>query len=210
MRTAELTTAALTPVWRHSLSSIAGCTLGLMVKRFSATLLSKSTYKIRSSDETQCRQKKQETYHIQLRIKACVSQLGWWGKRYAGGHLRTLHWYHERAEWTEAGVAHCLWYTLRCKQSVTDTHKRDILNCTESVSWNKTCVVKLWLQPCIDSASWSLWCETETFCAEESSIQTHRGLLNATFRWWALKEYMVTEKKPVIGQSCYRYVTDVA
>lgn len=209
MRTGEVTTAALTPAWRHLLSSIAGCTLGLMVKRFSATLLSKSTCMIQMGDETQCHQKTGDLSDLQLRINAGISQLGWWGKRCAGGHLRSRRWYHERAEWTEAGVARCLWYTLHCKLSVTNAHKRNISQSLYAVClMDKSCVVKLWLQPCKGSASWSLWCETETSCAEESSIHAHKGRLSAALRWWALEGHVVTEF--VIGQSCYRYVTDVA
>lgn len=40
----KLYSPVLNPAWRHLLSSIAGSTFGLMLKRFSAMLVSKSTY----------------------------------------------------------------------------------------------------------------------------------------------------------------------
>lgn len=51
--TVELTTPVLNPVLRHLLSSTAGCTFGLTVKRFSAMLVSKSTYMFQIRDEVQ-------------------------------------------------------------------------------------------------------------------------------------------------------------
>lgn len=51
--TVKLTTPVLNPELRHLLSSIAGCTFGLMVKRFSGMLVSKSTYMFQIRDEVQ-------------------------------------------------------------------------------------------------------------------------------------------------------------
>lgn len=150
----------------YILSSIAGCTLALMVKQFSAMLASKSTYTIRN-EWKQFPMNEDPRLLTFATVDERVLQFDWWGRRYSWGHPRGLHWYHGTAEWTEEGVVLCPWYTLHCRRSMK-THKHKYLQ-TVCLSLIYSLTI-LELRPCKDSASCSLWCEKETSSVAASNI----------------------------------------
>lgn len=154
----------------YILSSIAGCTLALMVKRFSAMLASKSTYTIRN-EWKQFSMNGDPRLLTFATVDERVLQFDWWGRRYSWGHPRGLHWYHGTAEWTEEGVVLCPWYTLHCRRSMK-TDKHNILQ-TVCLSLIYSLTI-LELRPCKDSASCSLWCEKETSSVAASNIYRSR------------------------------------
>lgn len=152
----------------YTLSSIAGCTLALMVKRFSAMLASKSTYTFQIRNEWKQLEMNEAPRLITIATAdERVLQFDWWGRRYSWGHPRGLHWYHGTAEWTEEGVVLCPWYTLHCRHSAK-THKHKILQ-TVCLSLTDSLTI-LGLRPCKDSASCSLGCEKETSSVAASNI----------------------------------------
>lgn len=139
-----------------------------MVKRFSATLASKSTYKFKIGDKWKKKNRPGYVLHLQLRMN------GWYNSIDEGGDVVEVIW-EAFTNITEQlnGLrkvsyfvpdTHCtvdrLWKhtsTTFCKQSISLAHNMKILQ----------------LRPCKDFASCSLWCEKETSSSAASNIQSN-------------------------------------